>query len=148
MSHRPWGNEWSCWVCWLVSWQSHLMRAAPSLCQWVCGCSGARGRLPPETGWCPSRGQSWQRDPGPQGLDEPPQPLSLPSHMFKQRTDVCDVSGPHGQRVHSGILHTSSLPSAFYNQGYNHQRQSLWQLVRAKVNSCIDKWPQPQKSFH
>lgn len=48
-------------------------------------------------------------------------------------TDVCDVPGARGQGVHSGIGHTQSLSLPFYNQGYNHQRQSLWWLLRAKV---------------
>lgn len=48
-------------------------------------------------------------------------------------TDVCDVPGAHGQGVHSGIGPTHSLSLPFYNQDYNHQRQSLGWLLRAKV---------------
>lgn len=48
-------------------------------------------------------------------------------------TDVCDVPGARGQGVHSGIGHTQSLSLPFCNQDYNHQRQSLWWLLRAKV---------------
>lgn len=46
-------------------------------------------------------------------------------------TDVCDVPGAYGQGVYSDIGHTQSL--SFYNQDYNHQRQSLWWLLKAKV---------------
>lgn len=103
------------------------------------------GALGPEEGVLLTRCGALPEDStrrGTLGLDE----LSLNSrlwlsHVFKQMRDICDVPGAHGQGVHSGIGHTPSLSLGFYNQDCNHRRQSLWWLLRAKVNSPVKKWP-------